>query len=58
MSVYPQRHNFSQIIAKYQITDKIRPILNRSLHKIQPNHNYSWFLMAAKEYYHKTNNLK
>lgn len=57
MSLYQHRRNFSLLATQSQTTNKIKPS-NRSLRKIQNNNNHSWVLIAAKQYYHKTNNLK
>lgn len=57
MSVYQHRRNFSLLTTQSQTSNKIKSI-NRSLRKIQTNNNYSWLLIAAKQYYHKTNNLQ
>jgi hypothetical protein len=57
MSAYQHRRNFSLLTTQSQTTNKLKSI-NRSLRKIQTNNNYSWLLIAAKQYYHKTNNLQ
>ena len=73
MSVYQHRRNFSLITTQPHPSNKIKAT-NRSLRKIQnqinnqfnavqPNmknqvQNYEWLLVAAKQYYHKTNNHK
>lgn len=57
MSAYQHRRNFSLLTTQSQTTNKLKSI-NRSLRKIQTTNNYSWLLIAAKQYYHKTNNLQ
>lgn len=57
MSAYQHRRNFSLLATQSQATNKINST-NRSLRKIQTNNNHSWLLIAAKQYYHKTSNLK
>jgi|JI10StandDraft_1071094.scaffolds.fasta_scaffold304424_1 hypothetical protein len=56
MSLYQHRRNFSLLATQSQNQNKLKP-KNHSLRKIQTNNNYSWFLVAAKQYYHKTTNL-
>lgn len=68
MSVYTQSHrrNFSLLNHNFNRNTSIprlKSSTNRSSHKIQINaqtnnsQDYSWLLIAAKQYYHKTSNL-
>jgi hypothetical protein len=56
MSIYQHRRNYSLLTTQSQNHNKIKP-KNNSLRKMQTNNNYSWLLISAKQYYHKTNNL-
>lgn len=59
MSAYQHRRNFSLLATQSQTASKLKAT-NRSLRKIQNSNmnNYSWLLVAGRQYYYKTNNLE
>lgn len=57
MIQYQHHRNFSLLTTQSHQANKTKST-NRSLRKIQNNtNNHSWLLIAAKQYYHKTNNM-